>query len=204
LTDPEGAQLFRELVERVWPPDNRLPTGISVADYRTIVTALDETPQGAAVTLGRKVREKRGELWRSGEQQGFTAILDLHTLLLYTCKSLDSDDDLPAFDAEIGARTAARLSEMKEQGCDDPRGIGIGHAVTAEGVASRYVYIEGEVEVRPEIRIMVMHELGRLLLSEGRTEQVGQAKRNRPCPCGSGLKFKKCDLVARGLVPLQL
>ncbi|QDV35651.1 SEC-C metal-binding domain-containing protein [Tautonia plasticadhaerens] len=70
-----------------------------------------------------------------------------------------------------------------------------GRAYRGEGLPNRYLALSPSPEVQAVVRMEEMHaRLRSEAESLGRRERVqpGSAGRNDPCPCGSGLKYKKC------------
>jgi hypothetical protein len=190
LTDPLGAQLYRELLERIWPSDGSLPP-IPVADMRRILEFLDSSPPSAQVGIGRWILQKRSELkigvWASGAR-----LWDNNRLFVFACARADVWTEIERFDADLAALACVRARELAEQGNTVELLLAVGHVV-ADGqyIDHRYIYMEPPREVPDELKSSVLHEYGRFDLARGKMLPI-EAGRNEPCPCGSGKKFKNC------------
>lgn len=188
LDDPLGAELYRDVLERVWPEDGSLPM-VPIEDYRRLMEHLDGLPPSTAAEIGRWIASKRRHLlehksWASG------AFLTGDRLTVYACDHADNHDDDNSFVAELVALVTVRGIEIAEQGRPEVESAAIG--VPRRGVARLQVRLR-----RPTPRHADRHPAGDGVASRclrprhppGRRVDVG---RNSRCPCGSGRKFKVC------------
>jgi hypothetical protein len=189
LSDPTGAELYRELLTRLWPPNAERPH-VPIGDLRRVLEFLDALPPGAQAEVGRWILKKRSELrtrpWASG-----AVMWNGDRLLVYAGARADHYDELERFDADLWALTSVRSREVQEQGGQIAAALGVGHLVADGYIDYRYIYMEPPIEATDEIKRIVLHTYGRFDLATGRAVEV-TAGRNDRCPCGSGRKFKHC------------
>ena len=111
--DPVGAQLYRELVDRVWPNDRPLPA-VSIADYRLVVDFLDSAAPRVLPQLGRWILRKRQEQVERGRAGGLL-LLDRDRLLVYKAAAWDGHACEERFDAELVLSAVVRSAEATAQ-----------------------------------------------------------------------------------------
>jgi uncharacterized protein YecA (UPF0149 family) len=195
VEDSSGADLYRELLEYVWPRTG-LITWENANEYRLIVEFLDAAPPGLQVTVGRWVLRKRKELAESGERSSGTALMG-DRLLVYLCASEDAFDDATDFAAELFALTVTRCEEYHEANRGSVETLGVGVLVLNEaGQEYNYQLIREPQEVPRELRRAIEWRYGvpNFLLGTTAPLAVG---RNERCPCGSGRKFKNCHATGQ-------
>lgn len=159
LSDPLGAQLYRELVERVWPADAEMPS-VEPEDYRKVIELLDAIPPSMHVELGHWILGKRAALARQGgRQSGVISAVDLPPIV-YMCADHNAFGDVVDFDAELGLLTAVRAEEYQEQTGSVRSALGVGHRVDPEGIDYRYIMVRDLHEVSPEARAEIEHRFG--------------------------------------------
>jgi len=191
LNDPTGAQLYRELLERIWPPDVDHPLTVPIETMRRVLEFLDDLPPGMQASVGRWILRKRSELskgpWASG-----AVMFNNDRLLVFGCSTAKRYDGPERFDADLGTLAWVRADEVHRQGGAISSVLAVGHLVGDGFVDYRYIYAEPPHFVPEDIRRFVLHHYGMFDLTTGRAIEV-RAGRNDPCPCGSGLKFKLCE-----------
>jgi hypothetical protein len=196
LNDPIGAQLYRELLERIWPPDASRPLKVPIEDIRRVLEFLDGVPPGMQVTVGRWILRKRSALsggpWASG-----AVMFNRDRLLVFGCSKANLYDDIEQFDADLGTLAWVRADEVHRQGGTISSVLAVGHLVADGFIDYRYIYTEPPPEVPEDLRRHVLHQYGMFDLATGRAIAV-TAGRNDLCPCGSGLKFKFCEAKSVG------
>jgi len=189
LDDPIGADLYRELLTRLWPPAAERPH-VPIADVRRVLEFLDALPPGLQAEVGRWILRKRGELrttsWVSG-----AVMWNGDRLLVFACAGASRYEEIERFDADLAAITSVRSREVREQGGSIAAVLGVGHLVAEGYIDYRYIFMMPPVEAPDELKRIVLHTYGRFDLASGRAVEI-QADRNDPCPCGSGRKFKQC------------
>ncbi len=189
VDDSVGVELYRDVLERVWPEDGSLPK-VRIEDYRRIIEHLDGLPPSMAAQIGRWFASKRRHLrehksWVSG------AFLTGSRLTVYACDHADNHSDDESFVVKLAALLTVRAIEITEQGLPDLECAAIG-VLQAEGwLDYKFVYITPPFEIRPDIRTEVEIGLGVFDLKSRRVRGLNVG-RNVKCPCGSGRKFKVC------------
>lgn len=151
LNDPPGAQLYRELLERVWPLGDP-PPEVGVAEYRALVEYLDAVPPGVQVEIGRKMLELRQRLARTGKWQSSSVFVDKERLLVLACDDLANQGELLAFDAELALLAAVRAHETAEQVDRVVPVLAVGHLVDPTGIDYRYLFQDPPVDVSADLR----------------------------------------------------
>jgi SEC-C motif len=196
LEDPTGAQLYRELLERIWAPD-RCPPDFRIEDVRRVLEFLDGVPPGLQVKIGRWILRKRSELshrpWASG-----AVMVKNDRLLVFGCSRAELSEDLDRFNADLAILAWVRADEVRRQGDTISSVLAVGHLVGDGFIDYRYIYAETQPEVPEDMRRYILHRHGMLNLATGSATQV-KAGRNDPCPCGSGLKFKVCEIASANI-----
>lgn len=158
LASPMGAQLYRELVERVWPLDAPMPA-VEPEDYRAVVELLDAVPPGVHVELGEWILRKRYELSQgAGRSSGLFVTAGLPPIV-YLCADHESFPAPEDFTAELGVLTAVRAEQFAEQTGGQRTALGIGHRVDPGGVDHLYVLVRGLADVPDELRAEVEERL---------------------------------------------
>jgi hypothetical protein len=190
LRDERGADLYRELLTRMWPPDAVRPH-VPIADLRRVLEFLDGVPPGMQVTVGRWILKKRGEL-RSQPRSSGAVMWSGDRLLIFGCARGDEYEEIERFDADLAAVACVRSREVREQGGRIAAVVAVGHLVAGGYIDYRYVYVEPPVDAPDDLKRIILHTYGRFDLGAGRAVPI-QAGWNDPCPCGSGRKFKVCD-----------
>lgn len=189
LRDETGADLYRELLIRLWPPDGSR-SHVPISDLRRVLEFLDALPPSAQAKVGRWILRKRGEL-RTGLRSSGAVMWDDDRVLVFACARASEYEVIEHFDADIVALAAVRAREVREQGGHIVAVLAVGHLVADSYIDYRYGYMEPPVEVSDDTKRSVLHTYGRFDLASGRAIAI-EAARNDPCPCGSGRKFKHC------------
>jgi hypothetical protein len=114
-------------------------------------------------------------------------------LLVFGCSKADSYEDLEHFNADLGTLAWVRADEVHRQGGTITSVLAVGQLVGDGFVDYRYIYAEPPPEVSDHLRRFVLHHYGMFDLETGKAVEV-VAERNARCPCGSGLKFKVCEV----------
>jgi hypothetical protein len=191
LNDPTGAELYRELLERIWPEDHSQPPQIPIEDMRRVLEFLDGVPPSVQVEVGRWILKKRSEIadstWASG-----ALMFDSERLLVFGCSPSTSFMDLEHFDAKLAAIACVRAKEISMQGGEITSLLAVGHIVGDGHIDYRYIYMEPPRDAPANLMRSIRHQHGMFNL-ETREVHLIKAERNARCPCGSGLKFKYCD-----------
>jgi hypothetical protein len=189
LRDATGADLYRELLIRLWPPDAVRPH-IQISDLRRVLEFLDGVPPGMQVKVGRWILRKREEL-RTGPRSSGAAMWSGDRLLIFGCARKEVYEELEHFDADLAALASVRSREVREQGGHITAVLAVGHLVADGYIDYRYIYMEPPVDAPDNLKRVILHTYGRFDLASGRAVAI-EAGRNDPCPCGSGRKFKHC------------
>jgi hypothetical protein len=190
ITDPTGADLYRELLEYVWPQDG-LVTWSDPDEYRRIVEFLDSTPPGLQVSAGRWILKKRRELRDHGDHASGSMLLG-DRLLVYLCATEHAEGDPMRFAAELLALTTTRHEEFADSTGRVIETLGIGvRLLSAGGQDYNYQLVLEAPAVPAEVRRGVEWTYGAMDVRLGTTRALAPG-RNERCPCGSGRKFKMC------------
>jgi hypothetical protein len=189
LDDPLGVELYRDVLERVWPEDGSLPM-VRIEDYRRLMEHLDALPPSTAADMGRWIASKRRHLlehksWASG------AFLTGDRLTVYACDHADNHDDDNLFVAELVALMTVRAIEIAEQGRPEVESAAIGVLQGEAWLDYRFAYATPPLDMPPDIRLETELRRGVFDLATRRVRRV-DVRRNSRCPCGSGRKFKVC------------
>ncbi|TFV52092.1 hypothetical protein [Blastococcus sp. TF02A-35] len=191
-TDPVGAQLYRELVERVWPNDQSLPA-VTLSNYRRVVDFLDATPPGAMPRLGRWLLAKRAQQAEHNGHASGLVILDQAWVLIFAAATWTEPSDESIFDAVLAALAIVRSAEISTFQGYPVSALAVGHLVAEnQHIDYRYVLPEGPVEPTQRERSLVLHNFG-LFDGTQRTVVPLIAGPQERCPCGSGLLFRECE-----------
>ena len=191
LNDPTGAQLYRELLERIWPEDQEKPPQVQIEDMRRVLEFLDGVPPSMQAEVGRWILKKRSEIaghpWASG-----AVMFNNDQLFVFGCSPADSFVDIEHFDAKLASLACVRAKEISLQGRVITSLIAVGHIVGDGYIDYRYIYREPPLDAPPELMRSTRHEHGMFNLETGQVN-FPKAGRNDRCPCGSGQKFKHCE-----------
>jgi hypothetical protein len=82
--DSLGADLFHDVIDKVWPDDGIIPWS-SASEYRRIVEFLDAIPPQFQAELGRWFLQKRRELARGERKPSGVVRIDRKDRLVYGC-----------------------------------------------------------------------------------------------------------------------
>ena len=179
LADPTGADLYRELLTRLWPPDASRPH-VPISDLRRVLEFLDALPPGMQATVGRWILRKRGEL-RTGSWASGAVMWSGDRLLVFGCARADRYDEVERLDADLAAIVCVRSRKVREQGGLIAAVLGVGHLVADGYIDYRYIYMEPPVEAPDDLKRIVLHTYGRFDLTSGRTVEI-TAARERSVP----------------------
>jgi hypothetical protein len=190
LDEPIFVEVYRDVMRRLWPEDGRLPS-VPIDKYRLILEHLDGVAPGQAAALGRWIQRKREHLrnersWASGVSIGDGR------LLVYACDHAENYENAERFDAELVALVATRCTEFRDAGHLVEQGCGVGVLQSDGWLDYRYVFMKPPVEIPLELRFEVQQQRGKFDADSCRVVDIERVGRNERCPCGSGLKFKRC------------
>lgn len=188
--DPLGAQLYRELVDRVWPNDRPLPT-VPMADYRLIVNFLDSAAPRVLPQIGRWILSKRDEQQKRSKSGGLL-LLDYERLLVYKAATWDGPASEERFEAELVVSALVRSAEATAQTGRFVPSLAVGHLVGPHHVDYRYAFIREPVAPTAAQRAVVLHEGGAFDLSKRVLVPIPEAPALAECPCGSGVSAGRC------------
>ncbi|ACZ83212.1 SEC-C domain-containing protein [Streptosporangium roseum] len=187
--DPLGVSVYRELLTKVWTGLPRGP-GISPEDIRTMLAFLDDVPTSVMVVIGRWILRKRREFRETGNlaSGGMTTG---NKILVYLHGSEQQCSDQAQWTSELTFLTLTRLHEWTETYSAKAVALGVGTRETENGIEYTHVYLEGAGGLTKEIRDMIEWKYG---VHNYRLGHVHHLKygRNETCPCGSGMKYKRC------------
>lgn len=194
--DPIAAQLYRELVERVWPAEDELPA-VPMSDYRRVVDFLDAVPPGLVPEVGRWIFAKRHEQTERGSSSG-TLIIDQVHALVYVARTWREERDELLLTAAAISLAIVRSAEISAQLGHFVPALAVGQLVRADGaVTYRYVAMQEHIEASVKERALVAHNFGMMDVRARRVSELS-ADPTDVCPCGSGLTFEECDARASG------
>ena len=112
LADPAGADLYRELLTRLWPPDASRPH-VPISDLRRVLEFLDALPPGMQATVGRWILRKRGEL-RTGPWASGAVMWSGDRLLVFGCARAGRYNEIERFDADLAAIACVRWHPLRQ------------------------------------------------------------------------------------------
>lgn len=189
LEDPVGAELYRDILERVWPETGE-PPAVPIADYRMLMEHLDGVPPSAAASIGRWILKKRSELrdtgrWSSG------AFLSGNRLIVCAYAPAERYADLREFDASLMLLASLRGHEATEAGRQDLATAGIGVLVADGWTDYRFVYARPPLGLPARDRRRAEGRWGVMNFDRGIAEPL-RLGRNDRCSCGSDVKYKYC------------
>ncbi|HUW87872.1 MAG TPA: SEC-C metal-binding domain-containing protein [Candidatus Paceibacterota bacterium] len=191
LNDPTGAQLYRELLERIWPENPEELPHVPIGDARRILEFLDGVPPSMQAEAGRWILKKRSEIvdgvWASG-----ALMFNSERLFIFGCSPANSFVDIEHFDAKLASIACVRAKEISMQGVAITSLLAVGHIVGDGYIDYRYIYMEPPRDAPAELMRSIRHHHGMFNLKTREVNLI-KAERNARCPCGSGLKFKYCD-----------
>lgn len=190
LDDPIGVELYRDVMQRLWPEDGELPS-VEIDDYRLILEHLDAVAPGAAAGLGRWIEAKRDHLRRHGSWSSGMS-LDEDRLTVYACDHRRNYTNLEQFDAELAALLATRAHEVTTQGRPVAQACAIGVLQDTPGLDYRFVFMRPPSEIPRSLVLSVQQARGVYDAAACSVREFASPGRNAPCPCGSGQKFKRC------------
>jgi hypothetical protein len=191
LYDSDGAQLYRELLERIYPEDPSQPPMVPIEQMRTVLEFLDGVPPGLQVTAGRWILKKRGEIRHARWASGAIKFTEEH-LFVFACAQSDSFEDVSRLDDQLISLACVRAEELRSQGSDITAVLAVGHLVGKGHIDYRYIYMSAPLAASPDEMRNIWHRFG-MFDMETRTVKFPKAGRNERCPCGSGRKFKHCE-----------
>ena len=196
--DPTGADLFHDIMEKVWPDDGVVPW-LCADDYRRVVEFLDRVPPSFQAELGWWFFRKRGEIANGQYRSSGVVRLEHSDRLVFACahvRKWPGEDD---WRAEIAALATLRHQHGLDSGAPaDSVTRAIGALVEDRppdtGVAYVFVLLRGQealIPLPPKVRTIMEAEYG--IFDQGRGTVIKpNAPRKGPCPCGSGKKYKRC------------
>jgi hypothetical protein len=196
--DELGANLFHDVINKVWPDDGPIPWR-SADEYRAIVEFLDSIPPRVQAIVGRWFLKKRADLAKGQSRATGLVRLDNQDRLVYGCSALTNWPSADEWTAEFSALTSLRHTQALESGAPrDTVTLGVGALVEARegihGVSYFFLMLkghEGELPLPPDLRMNFEWRYGRHNHADGTTSEL-KVGGNDPCPCLSGKKFKKC------------
>ncbi|WP_179282534.1 YecA family protein [Streptosporangium subroseum] len=187
--DPLSLGVYRELMTKVWTGLPRGP-GISPEEIRTILAFLDDVPVSIMVSTGRWIMRKRREFQETGNPASGNASSG-NKILVYLHASDRQWPDQMQWTTELTFLTLTRLHEWTETYNVKGVALGVGTRETANGIEYTHVYLEGAGGLTKEVRDKIEWQYGVPNFRFGHVREV-EPGRNARCPCGSGLKFKRC------------
>lgn len=198
---PVGAQLYRELIERVWPKDRPLPA-VPMEDYRLVVDFLDDAAPGALPRLGEWILGKRREQAQRGAAGGLV-LLDQKRVLVYKAGTWAGPESEQRFDAGLMLAALVRSAEASEQVGAFVPALAVGHLVGSDHVDYRYAYTRAPVEPTALERALVLHDDGALDVAGRGIVRLAHSGPGDTCPCGSGQPAGGCpaSLIAGAPLP---
>lgn len=196
--DSIGADLFHDVIDKVWPHDGVVPWQ-SADEYRSIVEFLDAVPPQMQSTVGRWFLQKRHEL--ASGRLAATGLVRLggRDRLVFGCAWSEKWSSAESWLAQISALTTLRHTHALESGAPvDTVTLGIG-ALAEEregrhGVSYVFVMLKGPDGALPmpaDLRANLESTYGVHDHSAGTTKEAVFG-RNQQCPCMSGKKYKRC------------
>jgi hypothetical protein len=191
--DPTAVAIYRELLEKVWGGAAQGPA-LTADECRQILDVLDDVPVATQTRVGRWILDRRRTLQRTGQRtSGCIAVAgnDSPYLLVYMADTEANEANRERWEAELGTLTLVRALEWREQRTSGIRAVGVGVREAYGGVEYSYVYANGPVSVPDDVRRMIEWCYGISDFRTGRNRAL-QLSRNESCPCGSGLKVKRC------------
>jgi hypothetical protein len=164
---------------------------VPIDEYRLILEHLDGVAPGQAAALGRWIQRKLEHLrsersWASGVSIGDGR------RLVYACDHAENYENAERFDAELVALVATRCTEFRDGGHLVEQGCGVGVLQGDGWLDYRYVFMKPPVEIPLKLRFEVQQQRGKFDAHSCRVVDIERVGRNERCPCGSGLKFKRC------------
>jgi hypothetical protein len=165
LDDADGAQCYRELLDRLWPLDQPVPD-VGVENYRRIVEHLDAVPPGIQVTLGRRMLDVRRRLDEHGTWQSSVSVVNHeHVLVLAADRLSNHPGGVGEFDSELALLSAVRGHEVAEQAGATVPVLGVGHLLDDDGIFYRYLFQDPPADVPEGLRRATELRRGRLDLA---------------------------------------
>ncbi|MFF3668518.1 YecA family protein [Microtetraspora malaysiensis] len=187
--DPLGLGVYRDLITKVWTGLPRGP-GLSPEDVRTILAFLDDVPTSIMVSIGRWILRKRREFKETGKPASGNMSTG-NKILVYLHSSERQWSDQMQWTAELTFLTLTRLHEWTETYNTKAVALGVGTRETANGIEYTHVYLEGAGGLTREVRDKIEWQYGVPNFRLGHVREL-KPERNASCPCGSGLKYKRC------------
>jgi hypothetical protein len=189
--DETYADFVDDLIEKVWPQDGSWPW-TDPDDYRLIVEQLDRIPPAMRADLGRKMWRTFLEVRRTSERRSFfvahSQFAGRFVFVYDVLSNISSEDQM----SRLAALTSVRQLEIVESGAsEDPGTLGI--AVLHDDDRGRqysFVLARGRPDTPGRDRWLVNDTFG--VFDGDRIREVRRPRRNDPCGCGSGKKFKYC------------
>ena len=196
--DKLGTDIFHDVINKIWPDDGIIPWK-SAEEYRTIVEFLDAVPPQTQSIVGRWLLHKRREIANGQHTASGLSRIDLRDRLVYACSHFHRWSSTEEWLIEVRDLTSLRHSQALQTGApDETTTLGVGVLVEERGGQSAVSYSflmfkgrEAEVEMPEDIRRYYEWSYGVHNHRAGETREL-IVRRNEPCPCGSGKKYKKC------------
>lgn len=194
LKDPTGAQHYRSIVEALWPAGERLPRA-PLDEYRQIVDYLDAVVPGSQAELGNHIEGTRR---RMEEFDDFASgcMLFERNMFVFACDRSGRNESVQAFGAKIASLAALRAEDLSLRGRKEKHVLAIGELHHDDHVQYCYVFQDPAVPLEPHVRRNHEWVFGRLSNTDDGTTPW-EPRRNEPCPCHSGRKYKQCCLPER-------
>ena len=192
-----GANIYRDIIDKVWPDDGRIPW-TSADEYRSIVEFLDRVPPPIQGIVGRWLLGKRSDLAAGHHRSSGLVVVNDGDRLVYTCRRRDTIEKDEHWAAEVASLASLRHVEALQTGAPpDSTTLAVGALVEpppAIGVAYVFTMLQGQQHsdlLAPHEQRVLQWEYGKFNHQRGTTTPL-VVNRKDPCPCGSGKKFKRC------------
>lgn len=194
--DSLGTELFRDILEKVWPDDGTVPWQ-SADEYRAIVEFLDAVPPTVQASVGRWILKKRAELAQGQETPSGLARLGADRLV-FCCTNYSSWPNLEDWLDEAFTLAMLRHSQAIESGAPaTTTTLCVAVLVDfdkGQRVSYSYFLLQSSAALQPippDIRLYFEWRYGIHNHELGTTKELSVNQSDR-CPCMSGRIFEMC------------
>jgi hypothetical protein len=177
--DKLGADLFHDIINKVWPDDGPIPWN-SADQYREIVEFMDRLPPTAQAIAGRWFLEKRRMLDEGTSRASGLIRLGSQDRVVYGCSSEKTWASAEEWNAEFSGLAALRHTQAIETGSPkDTVTLGVAAFVetrcAAHGVSYLFIMlkgVDGQLPMPSDLRRSLERRYGHHNHANGTTSEV--------------------------------
>jgi hypothetical protein len=178
------------LIHSTWGENDDLPE-LPIRDYRAILALLDSAPISQREYIGGWIAEQHRKLRLVRHRVSGNVLLS-QTLLVYICDYEENCPDKKQWLGQLFGLAALRALEWREQKHRFSPILAVAVRVMSGGAPEySYFFLSEPIPLGRDLRSSIEWSFGVASFSASRVRKP-DVGRNKKCPCGSGLKYKRC------------